>query len=194
MSQDFSSIDEVRAYLGQFVDSINFTRKGHDQSLGRDVVMTVILGPNLDGQGGIAGRCAAGVTPDGQEWPPNSDNPWPPENPVFPGYATWKEQKYGWREVGRRTGQTLSQVSLYGRTTIEPEQVTMIYGTDQPPDQSYSPNKYISESDKETSDVEKGTYLTQQGRSFYGLATSDAENVAAVCQVAINDAITEANQ
>lgn len=184
---DTPNVDEVVAWLDGFAHSITFTRPGRDQSLGRDIAMTIIRGPELNDQAGIMGRCAQGVTPDGAPWPSNSDNP------QGKGYASRKLRKYGWDETNRRTSQMLSQVALYGRTAIEPEQVTLVYGEDRPPDISRSPTGYIDDGDKKVTDVEKATFAHQQGRDFYGIGQGDPENVTTVAQDNVNQMIIEAN-
>jgi hypothetical protein len=183
-----SNITDVCRWLQQFVESFRFDRPGKDQSMGRDVALTIIRGPDVGGQGGILGRCALGTGPDDTPWPPNA-----------PGYSGEKLEDYGWAEPNRRTGQMLSQQSLYGRTTIEPDQVTLRYGTGQAPSGSAAPSGHLSDQDRETPDTLKAS-LAHSGQSkkrvqrpFYAAAQEDAENVSAVCQENLNDYIRETN-
>lgn len=181
-----SNADQVLGWIGQFIDSIVFTRKGVENSLGRDIADTIIRGPEHGEQGGIMGRCADGVTPEGQPWPENSDNP------SGEGYRSKKLEKYGWDETNRRTSQMLSYVSIYGRTTIAPDVVTLTYGLDKPPDASRSPTGYKDDRDDAVTDVQKATWAHQQSRGFYGLGAGDPENVSKTGQAAIDLMIREA--
>jgi hypothetical protein len=184
-----SNIDEVCRWLSEFAESFDFTRPGEDQSLGRDIALTIIRGPEAGGQDGILGRCTDGTGPDGTAWPANSRT-----------YAAAKQERYGWDEPNRRTGQMLSQQSLYGRTTIEPDQVTLRYGTGQPPSGSAAPSGYSSKADRETPDTLKAS-LAHSGQSrqriqrpFYEATREDAENVSATAQENLNEYIRETNQ
>jgi hypothetical protein len=183
------NIDEVCRWLQEFAESFDFTRPGKDQSVGRDLALTIVHGPDVGGQGGILGRCAAGVGADGTPWPPNA-----------PEVSARKQEDYGWDEPNRRTGQMLSQQSLYGRTRIEPDQVTLVYGTGQPPSGSAAPSGYSSKADRETPDVLKASLAhSGQGRKgirrpFYEATREDAENVSAVAQENLNEYIRETNQ
>lgn len=178
-----SNIDELIASMDSFLDSFNFQRKGIEGSLGKDVAMTIIRGPDVASMGGIMGRIADKVQPDGTPMKPNA-----------PTYAAEKDRAYGWSEVGRRTGQAFSQVSLYGRTTIGPYTIEMRYGTDATPTSSVSPNGHISDADQEITDTRKGMFLTQQGRAFYVVNDEDRQNVIGVTQANLDDHIKEWNQ
>jgi hypothetical protein len=177
-----SNIDAVIGYLNDFAHSINMRRPGREGSLGKDLAMTIIRGPDSGATGGIMGRIAQEVTPDGSPWPAND-----------PGYAAEKEKKYGWDETNRRTGQMTSQESLYGRTTIEPEVVTLRYGTGQPPSSSRAPTGYMSKSDRATTDEAKAMHAHSAGRGFYGLGAGDGENVTKVAQENVNELIVATN-
>ncbi len=151
--------------------------------------MTIIRGPDVGGQGGILGRAADGRGPDGVDWPANT-----------PEYAAAKAKRYGWTEPNRRTNQMLSQTSLYGRTRIEPDQVTLVYGTDTTPVGSAAPSGYLSKSDKSITDTEKAKYAHEGQsakrvkRGFYGFTEEDRTNVINVAQNSLNDLIRETNQ
>jgi hypothetical protein len=112
---DTSNIGQVTRFLEGFVDSFDFTRAGDDQSLGRDVVNKVV--------DRIQARSLHDRRGATDEWAPNSEK-----------YRQWKEKNYGTGDPNSRTGQMLGQKSLFGRTRIEPKEVTMIYGINQPPD------------------------------------------------------------
>lgn len=184
---DRASVDRVSDFLDQFLDSVNFQRPGVEASWGEDVAWAVIRGPHTGEFGGIMGRCADQVTPDGATWPENSDDP------PGDGYRSRKARKYGWEDTNFRTGDMLSAQKLYGRTTIEPRKVTLIYGDQTAPTHSVSPTGYISEKDKKITDVEKAAYAHESGRAFYGIGPGDAENVSAVSQEALNMLIRDAN-
>jgi hypothetical protein len=178
---DSGNTDQVMGWLDAFIDSIQFTRKGKEKTLGQDIADAIIRGPEHGEQGGIMGRCAREITPDGSPWPPNSAE-----------YAQDKEEKYGWSETNRRTNQMLSEPSLYGKTRIEPEQVTLIYGEDKPPSQSHSPTGYLSPGDAKVTDVQKAQFAHAAGRGFYGIGEGDPENVSKVGQAAVDHWIREA--
>jgi hypothetical protein len=100
--------------LTDWVDHFDFTLSGAMGSLGRDIAMKVvdeIYQRSMKDRAGVTGI-----------WLANE-----------PKYAKWKLKNYGVDEPNSRTGQMLSQLSLYGRTRIEPKQITMIYGTNTPP-------------------------------------------------------------
>jgi hypothetical protein len=178
-----SNADQFFGGLDRWLDGFDFNRKGKEQSLGRDVAMTLIRGPDVGAMGGIMGRIADEVTPDGTPWPENEKK-----------YKEEKGKVYGWDEINRRTGQMTSQESLYGRTTIEPDRVTLRYGTDSPPSVGKSPTGHISASDKRVTDVEKAGHATRDGRGFYGFNQEDRANVIAVAQENLDEYIRERNQ
>lgn len=187
MADDFN-LDAIAGYLDGLVSSFDFTRRGAEGSLGRDLAMTVIRGPDTGETGGIMGRIAEGVGPDGTPWPENA-----------PEYAAAKEKAYGWSEPNRRVGQMTSFVSLYGRTTIAPDEVVLRYGTGEPPDSSAAPSGHMSDADRARTDVEKAAYAhagqSRKGikRPFYGVGQGDPENVAKVAQDNLNEMIKEHN-
>jgi hypothetical protein len=173
-----SNIADVVQYLRDFVNGFDFTRPGKDQNLGRDLANAEVDQIMVRAE---QYRCG----PDGDEWEGNStkSSPWLPG-----GYKQWKEEIYGWDDMpNRRTGQMLSQTSLFGRTTIEPRLITMIYGVDAPPDRSASPNGFFDpETDGKITDVEKAELAHKAGgnrpaRPFYGPGEGDLE---ALCEVA----------
>jgi hypothetical protein len=178
------------AFLEGFVDSFDFTRPGIDQTLGRDVkglAAQRIYDRAITTKGGVSG-------------------PWPENEPV---YAAAKEKRYDTdpQDPNVRTGQMLSQQSIEGRSTVEPKQVTMVYGTNTLPNglrdggalplKTRGPNKGQPIDDK--TDVEKA-YFAHTGQSmhkikrpFYEVNESDAEAVVELCQENLNDLIREKN-
>src|SRR5262245_8675734 len=138
-----SSIKDVVAWLEGFVNSFGFTRPGRDKSLGRDIVNVIIRGPDVGGQGGILGRAAQDCGPEGY-WLDNA--------------KVTKERKQkldDHQEANRQTGQMLSYVGRYGHTTIEPQLVTLRYGTGQPPTMSAAPTGHLSDQDKKVTATQK---------------------------------------
>jgi hypothetical protein len=186
-----SNIAQVVAWLDGFVDSFDFKRPGNDESLGRDVA-------NLGVQR-IQDRSLQDRTGFGTAWAPNSETPshWAPQ-----GYRKWKEDNYGVGEPNSRTGQMLSQQSLFGRTRVESKQVTMVYGTDKPPDRATfgSPDAKLLARDQKVTDTFKA-YLAHTGQSrkgivrpFYQLIDDDGVAIAELCQENLNKLINETNQ
>ena len=73
-----------------------------------------------------------------------------------------------------------SQKSLYGRTTIKSKHVTMIYGTNQPPDRAAfgSPTAKQFEQDQKVTDTEKAYFAHASGnRNSKGQFTGGAKRV-----------------
>lgn len=178
-----SNIDELMASLDGFLDSFNFQRKGIDQSLGRDVALCVVRGPDAGQLGGIAGRIAKGVQPDGTPMKENS-----------PEYAAMKERRYQWSETNHRTGQMESMESMTADIRIEPDKIELHYGTGQAPDKSVSPNGFISKSDRRIDDRTKAMYAHAQGRAFFGTGEGDLANCVKVGQANLDDHIRDWNQ
>jgi hypothetical protein len=117
---DTSNIGQVVAWLDGFVDSFDFTRPDNNQSLGRDTTMCIVQGMIERVQGEPPG----GGGDD--QWDENKSD-----------YAKWKEKQYQVvKAPNTHTGQMLDQLSLYGRTTIEPKLITMIYGINKPPNKT----------------------------------------------------------
>lgn len=182
---DTSNINEVVAYLQGIVDDFNFTRPGTDGSLGRDV-------RNLEAER-IELRSGQNKTgPDGSPWPANA-----------PTYADWKNRKYGWSEVNKKTGRMLSLTSLKGdKTTIEKDLVTLRYGTEQATTETYSPADNRSEkcktADGKVTDLQKAEYAHTGGkhgkkRPFYGVGEGDAEAITELCQKNLDQFIAAKN-
>jgi hypothetical protein len=187
---DNSNIDEVIAFLDGFVDSFNFKRPGIEQSLGRDIQYKVA--------DRIQTRALSDRKGTGEPWKENSTRafPWFPN-----GYKAWKLENYGADEPNSRTGQMLSQKSIRGRSTIEEREITMIYGTGEPPASATfgSPAPELLERDRKVTDVQKA-YFAHTGqtkqlikRPFYEVDESDGVAVSQLCQENLNDLIRETN-
>lgn len=109
-----ANVDQVMADVEHWIDSYDFNRPGRDGSLGRDIAHNVV--EEIQDRS-LTHRQGCEVV-----WPENSDKE--------PGkYRTRKEQKYGTSEPNSRTGDMLSKRAVYGETRIEPELITMVYGT-----------------------------------------------------------------
>ena len=185
-----SNIDNVVRFLDGFVDSFDFKRPGVDQSLGRDVAMKTVDRMQTRA---LQERRGVGVT-----WAPNSTKP----IKGYPGgYKQWKETHYGVGEPNSRTGQMLSQRSMYGRTRIESKEITMIYGIDKPPDRAVfgTPGEDLFKQDEKVTDVQKA-YFAHTGQSakkitrpFYEVNEDDGKAVSELCQETWNDLIRETN-
>jgi len=191
---DSSNIHEVADWFRQFIHGFNFTRPGKDQSLGRDIANVIIRGPELDGLGGVMGRCADQKDPEGKEWAKNSTKP----IRGYPGgYAEFKEEKYGIiDEANRRTGQMLSQLTLTAKTKVGATEIEIRPGTDQPPSSSAAPTGKLSEADKAVTDTQKIGFAhtetpTKPARKFYAANDEDRRNVIAVAQENLDDYIRE---
>ena len=180
-----SNIGDVMEFLRDFVEGFDFTRPGRDQSLGRDLAHAQV--------DQIMTRSSKFQSPDGSQWTGNSTSPWR----RYPqGYKQWKEEQYGWDDAPNyRTGQMLSQLSLFGRTRIEPRQITLIYGIEAAPTRSASPNGHLNlETDGKVTDVQKATWAHggekgKPARPFYGVGDGDAEALCAVAREALHEYI-----
>ena len=175
-----SNIAEVMAWLSGFVDSFDFTRVGEDQSLGRDVAMKFVERIH-DRAHEIKGGAF-------EEWKENA-----------PAYAAWKQERYNVADTPTvRTGQMLSQKSLFGRTTIAAREITMKYGVGTPPDRT-STGVELADADTKRTDLEKAYYVhTGQSkheikRPFYEVNEMDGRHVSDLCQQNLNDLIRETN-
>ncbi len=180
---DNSNVDEVEADLIEFVKGFNFTTVGHEGALGREIVKTVAAGIQARG---VQDQRSAAV-----DWPENTDNP------PGKGYASWKAKRYGFPKAipNVRTNQMLSMPSLEGaQTTIEPDLITMRYGTGEVTDRSDSPNRYLGKEDTRKTDLEKANFAhTGQGphgtlRPFYEF---DDEIAREVIEVVVQKALEE---
>ena len=130
------------------------------------------------------------------EWPENSDNP------PGKGYASWKKKKYDYTEAipNVRTNQMLSILSLRGNfTTIEPELITMRYGTGEITSRSDSPNGYLDKQDQKKTDIQKAVYAhTGQSkhrikRPFYELDDAISDQVLKMAGDLLAEHIREHN-
>lgn len=107
-----SNFPEIQKVLDQIGDTLDFTRPGRQQSLGRDCLATVVVA--------IEDRCRAEEAPGGADWGPNKD--WALHNP----------QKQG-KPVGvlGDTDNMLSPANLAGEQTITREDAGAVYGIDE---------------------------------------------------------------
>ncbi len=174
-----SNIEQVTRWLEGWLDSFDFTRPGREQSLGRDVANKVVER--------IAERAVNDRKGAESEWDANTEE-----------VAKQKAAHYGVGDhaPNERTGQMTSPTSLYGRTSIEAKQITMVYGTGQPPTRCAT-GAELKESDKQRTDVEKAYYAhTGQSvhkikRPFYEVNQDDAVAVVGLCQENLNGYIRE---
>lgn len=84
-----------------------------------------------------------------------------------PIYRAWKQRKYGTDKTNYRTGQMLSRESLLGVVVIDTNTIEIRYGTGRPP--AYSENGYMEDSDRQTTDIEKAYWASQDDRQFFEL-------------------------
>jgi hypothetical protein len=185
-----SNIIEVMTGLKRWLAEYNFQRPGHQQSMGRDIAGAVV--------DGISDRSDRDGKGKDDVWPPNSDKPshWTP-----PNYRKWKLDNYGIDLPNYRTGQMLSNLSLMGRTRIEPYEIVMIYGTNTVPVRAYhgSPRPELLARDQKVTDTQKA-YFAHTGQSkkkirrpFYELDDKIAQDVYQVCVANLTDYIIATN-
>ena len=167
-----ADVQQVAAWLKDFVRGFNFHRKGVDKSLGRDLCNVVAWH--------LAERSADQKDPDGGRWPSNKDA----------RYRREKSVNYGWDEndppTNYRTGQMLGFVSLLGNPDIGEHEIEMRYGQDTGPrGVSWSPRDSRTQAQKEkddsVTDVQKAKWAHEQGREFYG---ADDETESRVIEAA----------
>jgi hypothetical protein len=148
-----SNIDEVERLLEQLVAGFNFLTPGKDESLGKDLAGVAVSG--------IVDRSTTEqVGPDGQAWADTE-----------PAYTRAKIKYYGTDLIGVRTGQMLSEQSVMGETTITADEVTIKYGTGNPPTGTGAKGVAPKPSDLAVTDREKAGYFEAGGRRFFGLDT-----------------------
>lgn len=173
-----SNIDDVSAWLDAVVASVNFEMPGVEGSLGKDLAGAVAEGiqlrteqEKLDAEGG-------------------------PLKPNEAKYAARKERDYdiAANTPAVRTGQVLSLVSLLGQTKITKEAVQMVFGTDEPPSRTRMggwKRPKLREADQRVTDRQKGQFLEEQGRPFYGLDEAIGDTCRDLCREAIERLLTE---
>lgn len=143
--------------LEMLLETFNFTRTGHEESMGKDAAGLVAKGifdRSENDQGGPTGT-----------WPDN-----------HPAYTSRKVAKYNVALIGFRTGQMISLPSLLGKVDVEPDTVVIRYGTGKPPSQSIS-SSYISAADKAIADVKKAEYFTEKKGPFFEVDDRIAHDV-----------------
>ena len=150
------NLNEIVGWIEGVVRSVEFTRKGEEQSLGRDLVGIVAQE--------IADAASAGTAPDGTSWSPNA-----------PAYARYKAKRYsvGEHAPNIRTGQMLSLQSLVGQPLITADRIEMKYGLGVPPSRTAT-GVPLSESDRSISDVEKA-FFNNESRPFFFMTESIAD-------------------
>jgi hypothetical protein len=90
--------------------------------------------------------------------------------------------------------------SLFGKTTIEPQLVTLRYGTGEIATRTSAPTGYFPEADQKKTDIEKaffahhGQSMHKVRRPFYEINDSDAVAVDELCQYNLNNMIRETNR
>ena len=131
----------------------------------------------------IEDRNRGDVDPDGKPWPKN--------NPV---YAAYKEKKYSYSEINRRTSQMLSHQSLSAGISVQPDTVTLTYGTGERPSVSKAPSGFLSKSDRRVDDKTKALMAHATGRGFFRPGEGDQEAVVEVCQEALSKHISDFNE
>jgi hypothetical protein len=175
-----SNVDAVVASLKRFLDGYNFTRPGKDQSLGRDIVTTIALG--------IQERSVQDKASATDLWPANTAE-----------VATRKAKDYGVIDQPNvETGQMLSLPSLKGtETAIEPDRITMKYGTGQVPTRTATNQGKVKANPK--TDREKAHYAhtgqSSKGviRKFYEADDKIAGDVREECRENLNGYIRDVN-
>lgn len=157
---------EFEAEFKALIDGFDFTIPGKDQSLGRDLASSAALmisDRSISEQGNA----------QGSPWAPNA-----------PKYAKMKQDKHGVYNVGILTGQMLSLESMKGETTVEANEVAMIYGTNTEPAKFAT---YGTLKDDEPTDREKAEWFADGGREFYELSEDDANNLIIEAAEALAD-------
>jgi hypothetical protein len=172
-----SNAGAVKAKLEAFVQSINFTTAGGQQSLGKDCLAAVAVG--------IRER-----TVDKQEQPSGQ--------PLAPNRGKYRDKKarrglpigVGLRKGGRGdTGRMLSLVEVEGRQTIEPEVATMTFGKD---DQSMQVAGWFTVGSHPHSGIRPSGAKNQPPRPFYAMDDALRAMVLDKCREFIADMIKRA--
>jgi hypothetical protein len=83
------------------------------------------------------------------------------------------------------TGQLLSLLSLFGRTTVTDELVEMRYGIDQPPTSAFNGTD-LTDEDLAVTDVQKAGWC-EVTRPFYGLDDGIRDKAQATADEALHD-------
>jgi hypothetical protein len=150
-------IDEYFRKLTALIATFNFTRQGHQESMGKDaagIVAQGIIDRSVNDQGGPTGI-----------WLAND-----------PDYTVDKVAKYNVSLIGFRTGQMISLPSLLGKLDITPDEVLIHYGTSKAPTSSMASN-YLSKGDQDVTDNQKAQYFTEKKGPFFALDDKIADEV-----------------
>ena len=174
---------EVIRWLEDIVKSFNFKRRGVDQSLGRDLCHTVAR--KIQERSATTGAGA-------------DRNPWKANAPTT---AEEKVQHYGYHDPpppNFRTGQMLSELSLFGRPDVRETEIEMHYGIGSGPNGGcWSPSDNRTQdqidADNAITDVEKAERAHDAGRKFYEPDMEMRDAVIADAADALNTYIREVN-
>jgi hypothetical protein len=162
-----SNGEEIERLLAELVAGFDFTVKGKDGSLGKDMAGSAA-------EGIVDRSVPEAIAPDGSVWPSNAEK-----------YAKWKARKYAANQPGLRTGQMLSKQSIMGETVIGPDVVEMRYGTGTPP-ASAENGTDLTQSDQDITDIEKAFFFSAE-RPFYGLDQDIADKLGAEAGEALGE-------
>jgi hypothetical protein len=188
MSQN-SNIDQITAWLGAWIQTVDFKLPGRGQGLGEDIVHAIA--------GGMQKRASQDQSDaDGNPWAPNSTTPskWYPQ-----GYAAWKEQNYGWvDQPGYRTGQTWSLLNLIGTTTIGTHEIIMRGGLPSAPSTSAAPTGLLSAQDAKATGLDKLRWAHEStankpARGGYAIADADVTEVMVLCTESVTAYVVATN-
>ena len=166
MAKVTSNADDIADWLDELASTFDFNRPGVDGSLGRDCAGTAA-------QGMIDRTVAEVKSADGGNLKPNERK-----------YAVRKLKKYDANQPLVRSGQLLSLTSMRGETAIEPDKVTMQYGTNQPP--AGSLNGYLPDADRKVTDRQKAGWVSDE-RPFYALDETIGDTITAMIDEALAD-------
>lgn len=109
-----SNLTVVARLIDEVADSVDFTRKGVDRMLGRELL-------GLIAEGIAIRTIQRQVDPAGRAL-----------KPLSKGYRDWKRKNFGIEKIGILTGQMLSQRSLEGEQEVTKTTIQMTYGINEP--------------------------------------------------------------
>ncbi len=159
-----SNLVEYQPAFAALINDFNLTVPGKDQSLGRDMAteacLAIVERSVADQQDATGGTFKA----------------------TSPKYTASKLRKFSVDLVGVRSGQMLSLESVKGEITVEPEVVTIKYGTGEVATRSSTGGQLRS---NEPTDRQKADWFTQGGRPFFGLLEADHDRVQGVARAAL---------
>jgi hypothetical protein len=162
-----SNAQEIERIMMELVAGFNFTVKGKDSSLGKDLA-------GLAAEGIVDRSVPDAIAPDGSAWPANEER-----------YAKRKAGKYDAHQPGQRTGQMLSKESVMGETVVGADVVEMRYGTATPPTSAANGTE-LTQEDMDITDIEKAFFFSKE-RPFYGLDQNIADTLGAEAGEALGE-------